>query len=253
MARRRRGLLIAGIAAAIVVLLGALVFRGVLWPNRIFAASYDVRGVDVARYQGTIDWETLADQDVQFAYIKATEGSSHVDERFAENWRSANRTRLLVGAYHFMSFESPGETQAANFVAKVPAEPGTLPPVVDLEHYGKYADDPPSTKQVREILSPLLAGLEKHYGVPATIYTTKDAYDAYVRGAYPDNPIWIRSVFLPPRLGDDRDWTIWQYSHRDRMPGYSGVERYIDVNVFRGSLAELRATTLSAGSPSVQP
>ena len=42
----------------------------------------------------------LADQDVHFAYIKATEGSSHVDEYFAGNYREARRVGLRVGAYH---------------------------------------------------------------------------------------------------------------------------------------------------------
>ncbi|WP_125778331.1 GH25 family lysozyme [Antribacter gilvus] len=244
---RRRGAAAAGVAAAVVValgVLGALVATGVLWPNRLFAAGYEVRGVDVAHYQGTVDWDVLAEQDLQFAYLKATEGSSHVDERFADNWAGATSTPLLVGAYHFMSYESPGEAQAANVVATVPAEPGTLPPVVDLEHYGGYFEDPPTADTVQAILDPLLARLEEHYGAPPVIYTTQDAYDAYVRDAYPRNPIWIRSVAVPPRLPDGRGWTIWQYSNRDRLPGYAGVEEYIDVNVYAGTLEELRATTL---------
>ena len=43
-----------------------------------------VRGVDVSHYQGEIDWKVLGQQDIDFAYIKATEGSSHVDEKFSQ-------------------------------------------------------------------------------------------------------------------------------------------------------------------------
>ncbi|QYN32190.1 hypothetical protein K1T35_26675 [Pseudonocardia sp. DSM 110487] len=66
-------------AASLFVVVGALavlVFHGIVWPNRIFAAGYEVKGVDVAHYQGEIDWEKLASQSIDFAWIKATEGSS---------------------------------------------------------------------------------------------------------------------------------------------------------------------------------
>lgn len=241
--RRRRWVgraLIAVLASGAV--LAILVAGGVIWPNRVFAAGYDVRGIDVSHHNGTIDWELVAGQDVDFAYVKATEGSGHVDERFAENWTGARAAGLAVGAYHFMSFESPGEDQAANLVDTVPPEPDALSPVVDLEPYGEYLGDLPPAGQVRAILDPLLAGIEAHYGRPATIYTTAEAYDAYLAGRYPANPVWIRGVVLPPRLSDGRDWTIWQYSHRDRLDGVgtdAGAEPYVDMNVVDGTLEDL--------------
>jgi len=48
-------------------------------------------------------------------------------------------------------------------------------------------------------------------------------------------------VLLPPVMPDGRDWAFWQYSHRDSLPGYDGEEHYIDMNVFDGSVRELRA------------
>lgn len=229
---------------AVVAVLAVLVATGTVWPNRIPAAAYAVRGVDVSHYQGEIDWDVLAAQDLDFAWIKATEGASHTDPRFAENWAAANRTDLLVGAYHFMSFESPGAEQAAQLAREVPATRRTLPPVIDLELYGRYFQDPPAPEQVRAILDPLVAGIEEHYGVPPIVYATEDAYDLYLADRYPDLPIWIRSVAWTPRLSDGRDWTIWQYSNRDRLPGYDGVEPYIDLNVFAGTRADLAALTL---------
>ena len=127
-----------------VVLLGVLallVWNGVLWPNRLAADSYAVRGVDVSAYQGEIDWPVLAAEDLDFAFIKATEGSAHEDERFAANWEGARATDLLVGAYHFLSFESPGADQAAHMIDVVPAESGTLPPVVDRRRVGHRGRD----------------------------------------------------------------------------------------------------------------
>lgn len=233
-------------AAVVTVLavLGVLVANGVVWPNRILAARYDVRGVDVAHYQGEIDWDVLAAQDLDFAWIKATEGASHTDPRFAENWAAATRTDLLVGAYHFMSFESSGADQAAQIAAEVPATPGTLPPVIDLEFYGSYFENHPTPDEVHAILDPLVAGIKEHYGTAPIVYATEEAYDLYLASRYPDLPVWIRSVAWAPGLSDGREWTVWQYSNRDRLPGYDGVEPYIDMNVFAGTREELEALTL---------
>ena len=40
---------------------------------------YPVHGIDVARYQGTIDWSRAARAGVNFAFIKATEGGDMPD------------------------------------------------------------------------------------------------------------------------------------------------------------------------------
>ncbi|MCK0117545.1 lysozyme [Isoptericola sp. S6320L] len=242
---RRRWWALGALAAGVLVVAvaAALVWEGVLWPNRLAADDYDVRGVDVSAYQGEIDWPVLAEQDLDFAFIKATEGSSHVDERFAANWAGAQETDLLVGAYHFLSFESPGAGQAAHLIEQVPAAPGTLPPVVDVEYYGDFAADPPSVTELRGILDPMLDALEEHYGAPPIIYTTQEVREVYLGAEYDRYPLWIRSVALTPEV-PRRDWEFWQYSDRDVLDGYAGEETHIDMNVFDGSLEDLRALAL---------
>ncbi|GAA1724172.1 GH25 family lysozyme [Isoptericola hypogeus] len=234
---------VAGVVVVLLAVLAALVWNGVLWPNRITASTFEVRGVDVSAYQGEIDWPVLAGQDVDFAFIKATEGSGHVDERFEASWAAARETDLVVGAYHFLSFESPGADQAANVVANVPADAGTLPPVVDVEYYGDFASAPPSVDELRAILDPLLDALEAHYGAPPILYTTQQVRETYLGDDYDRYPLWIRSVATSPDL-PRRDWEFWQYSDRDVLDGYSGEEEHIDMNVFDGTLDDLRAMTL---------
>lgn len=128
-----------GIAAGIVLSAAVgflLVWEGIVPLNSPSPQRYPVRGVDVSAYQGAIDWPTLSAQDIDFAFIKATEGSSFVDSRFAYNYKEAQKTSLRIGAYHFFSFDSAGETQADHFIETVQRIPGMLPPVVDIEFYG---------------------------------------------------------------------------------------------------------------------
>ena len=58
-----------------------LVWNGVIILNGIYAEKYPVKGIDVSSYQGEIDWEILSNQNISFAYIKATEGSSYEDDK----------------------------------------------------------------------------------------------------------------------------------------------------------------------------
>ncbi|MFQ7454090.1 MAG: GH25 family lysozyme [Flavonifractor plautii] len=76
---------------------------------------------------GEVDWPVLAEQGVDFAFIKATEGSLLQDRRFAANWAGSAAAGVRAGAYHFLSYDSPGETQADNFIAAVPVTEGPCP------------------------------------------------------------------------------------------------------------------------------
>ena len=110
--RVRRFFIALGALCLLSTLFAALVLRGVVKLNTPSRADFPIWGVDVSHYQGEIDWEALAAQGVRFAFIKATEGSGHVDERFFANARGAAAAGIPAGGYHFFSFESAGETQA---------------------------------------------------------------------------------------------------------------------------------------------
>lgn len=202
--------------------------------------EYPVRGVDVSSYQGYIDWSEIEDSDIDFAFIKATEGSRYRDKMFGDNIENIQHTDIAAGAYHFMSFESEGKSQAENFISVVEPEKIALPPVIDLELYGEYNDKPPSASHVRRILDELIDALYEAYGKMPIIYTNRRAYSLYVSGEYEECDIWICDLVKKPALPDGREWTFWQYSHTGKIAGYDGEEEHIDLNVFAGSRAEFR-------------
>lgn len=235
-----------GAAFAIVaVLIGFLAFwgyrilnfyravNGDIPPQLPAAEDYPVKGVDISYYQGEINWEELSAHDhVMFAYIKATEGSRHLDERFSENWTSARNAGVYTGAYHFVSFESSGETQAENFISIVPKQANSLPPVLDLELYNEeLMKNPPSKKQVHEILDVMIEKLESYYGVKPIIYTSSNLYLKYLLGSYRDCGMWMSNTSCEPLA----DWTFWQYSFEGLLPGFSTDKIHVDLNVYNGS------------------
>ncbi|MBR5542646.1 MAG: hypothetical protein IKU65_00935 [Oscillospiraceae bacterium] len=229
----------------IVVFFSLLVLCLAAFLGRNAAKNFSVRGVDVSAYQGVIDWQVLSQNDIDFAFIKATEGSTFKDRLYADNVKGAKETALAVGAYHFMSFESEGESQAQNFIETVDRADISLPPVIDLELYGQYNHNPPDFGKVQKILDGLIAALSEEYGTKPIIYTNRRAYSLYISGRYRDCDIWICDILKRPTLPDGREWTFWQYSHTERLPGYSGEEKHIDMNVFAGNRQDFREYTES--------
>lgn len=232
------------VLGATLVILVYAVFQFCRWRGLILFSQeadpdqWEIFGVDASVYQGDVDWMALAEQGVDFAFLKATEGSSLRDVRFAQNWAAAQAAGVRVGAYHFFSYDSPGETQADNFISAVPATPGALPPVVDIEFYGDNLQEPPNRDHVKAVLDPLLSRLEAYYGVKPILYVTYRSYDLYLKDGYEDYLFWFSSPVVAPFW---KPWTFWQYSHSARLDGYSGGEERIDLNVFRGSREEFQS------------
>lgn len=221
-----------------IFILAILIWNGVILLNNPSLEQYPVRGVDVSSYQGDIDWDILASQNISFAFIKATEGSSFTDPYFDYNFSQARQTGLRVGVYHFFSFDSPGNAQAEHFIQTVEIDKNMLPPVIDLEFYGDKERNPPKRAAVCAQLDILLKTLEMHYGKKPIIYATEKSYDLYISGGYEEYDIWIRNVFSAPKFPENRRWTFWQYTDKAQLDGYNGSEKYIDMNVFYGTEEE---------------
>lgn len=230
-----------------IVVIGILVINKKIRIAQVFAGKFEVNGVDVSHYQGTIDWSKLAQQDLDFAFIKATEGSGHVDECFYDNWQAAEETDLSIGAYHFFSFDSEGKKQAQFYIDTVGSLQGKLAPVIDVEFYGDKRNNPPPKDEVVKQLREMLGALEERYQVKPVIYTTYQAYYHYIKDEFTDYPLWIRNVYYQPLLIADNTWTFWQYTDTAVLEGYQGSEKYIDMNVFRGTKEELQKLLVQCG------
>ncbi len=189
-------------------------------------------GVDVSSYQANINMNKLKEQNIQFIYIKATEGSKAQDNTFEKNWDNAKKAGLLSGAYHFFSFDSEGKTQAENFINTVDDNiKGRLIPAVDVEYYGDKKENPPKKEDVVRELKVFLNALEKEYGVKPIIYSGAEIYDKYLKGEFDEYKKWISSFYTPLSWNYKDDWYIWQYLNKGELEGYSGGEKYIDLNI----------------------
>jgi lysozyme len=197
------------------------------WPNhRPHLDAGERLGVDVSHHQGTIDWPAVAGDGIGFAYIKASEGATFVDERFAENWAGAGAAGLDWGAYHFFTLCRTGRDQAENFLRVVPLDEAMLPPALDLELAGNCSARP-DRAWVDEQVDAFIERVEAGIGLPVVLYLGP-AFDArYGVTERLDRPVWHRRLLLRPERDD---WWIWQFHFRASVDGIDGG---VDLNVMR--------------------
>ena len=205
---------------------------------------YSVKGIDISHHQKYISWEKFSIQNAgrySFIFIKATEGSTHVDTRFGFNWKSAAIAGLHRGAYHFFSLRSSATAQAFNFMKQVQLAEGDLPPVLD------YEVDPSgivSLSYARKEVSKWLYLVEKKYGVKPVIYTNITLYNKVFKGYFNDFNFWLADYNkYQPRIHIAGEKVrFWQYTESGRVPGISGN---VDLNVFLGPYEDLACLAIS--------
>lgn len=201
--------------------------------------DYEVHGIDVSHYQSTIQWDSIAAQNITFAFVKATEGEEFADSMYCNNWLEMKRVGIKRGAYHFFRPTLSVLKQAKNFISNVTLEAGDLPPVLDVE-----VDDGASDALAVLRIRTWLEMIEMHYHIKPVIYTNLSYYNKYIAGNLDDYPIWIaRYSSQEPLLPQKKEWLFWQYGNRGQLKGIDG---HVDFNVFNGSHSQLESFCVSS-------
>jgi lysozyme len=236
------------VALALVFLsiLSICVFYLIKWyksePNTFESNKYYVKGVDVSHHNPILNWEEALNQNITFAYLKATEGNTHEDRNYPYNYDLAKKANIKVGAYHFYTFGLSGKEQASHFIKIAQCKSGDMIPAIDVEHSpsNPYSKDKKYRAIVVEELKALEQALFEHYGVHPVIYTNKDCYKHYVKDNFPHNLLWISDLHNEPS-DDIENWRIWQFSHNGELPGMIGD---IDLNYYRYSYEDFKELLL---------
>ncbi len=211
-----------------------------------YPSGYEIHGIDISHHQGTIDWGELrkamiAKCPVRFIMIKATEGSSHTDRKFKENFYQARENGFIRGAYHFWSNKTSPRDQAAYFLSQVHLEEGDLPPVLDVEHV-------PQNISIEDFQRDVLTWLhivEDKYHVKPIIYTYHKFKEKYLSDQrFDDYPYWIAHYYVE-KVEYQGKWKFWQHTDAGRLPGIKG---YVDLNIYNGSYYDLLQLTIGAKS-----
>ncbi|MGW4892034.1 lysozyme [Kitasatospora sp. NPDC004240] len=200
-------------------------------------------GLDVASYQGNVDWASVKAKGARFAYVKATEGTTYRNPYFAQQYNGSYNVGLIRGAYHFaLPDRSSGYAQATWFVdhgGGWSRDGRTLPPALDIEYnpYGATCYGLSQSAMVSWIRS-FSDTVRSRTGRYPTIYTTTNWWATCTGnhgGFGATNPLWIaRYSSTVGTLPNGWSYqTFWQYADSGTFPG--------DQNLFNGAYDRLQA------------
>lgn len=196
------------------------------------------RGVDVSKYQGTIDWAKVKADGIDFAMIRVGArgyGSAQLmlDDNFVTNMTGARAAGLDTGVYFFSQATTEEEAvEEANFTVGALMNYGaTYPVAVDvewIENDKARTDD--LTNEERTELAVRFCETVRSFGYKPMIYATRDML---IAGMLPDKladyDIWLADDYRP-ETGTDYpyEFNMWQYTKKGKVDGIPGE---VDVNL----------------------
>jgi GH25 family lysozyme M1 (1,4-beta-N-acetylmuramidase) len=205
----------------------------------LFRGASLLEGIDVSRWQGTIDYAAVKASGRSFVVAKATEGIGYLDPNWSKNRTAAAAAGLKVGGYHFARPDLNPTNPAGEadwFVSQLNVAPGMLVPALDLEVAGSL-----STTALANWVGAWLDEVYAKTGARAMIYvspafwtgklanTTKFADEGYTI-------LWVAHWFVntpsvPANNWGGHGWTFWQYDDCGTVPG---VPNCTDLDRFNG-------------------
>ena len=221
--------------------------------------SMSIKGLDVSKFQGEVDWERVKAAGYQFAMLRAGYGFNTVDPQFRRNASECNRIGLPIGAYWFCYAVSPSSAvqEADGCLDTIADYKLEYPVCYDIEQASvDYASGEGVTitpELAKQLVKSFCDRIEAK-GYFAMFYSNKNFLDQYL-----GDDIAKRYALWYARYADTFDGTdcaMWQYTSQGSVAGISGnVDldiSYIDFpSVIRG--AGLNHLSGSTPSPSPSP
>ncbi|MDG4951274.1 hypothetical protein NLM59_10075 [Weeksellaceae bacterium KMM 9724] len=231
---KKKGCLILGISVTSLIIIGVIVlYRMFFIPHgiNIDKDKYPVTGIDISAHTGKVDFEEIQKQNIDFVYLKATEGENFVDPKFEENYKNVIKNKFPVGFYHFFRFNKDGVVQAHNFLQNIKDKETHLPLVIDVEEWGNLSSK--SQEEVVSEISKFINTVENSTQSKIMIYSNESSYKKYIEGNFDNKEVWICSFSKKPNI--EKEWVFWQHSHKGKLDGADG---WVDINTFNGTYDE---------------
>lgn len=194
-----------------------------------YSTGYD--GIDVSRHNGTIDWKAVRryNKNIQYVYVKATEGTGHTDRRYIENAREAHRHGFKVGIYHYFTSRSSAHDQFNWFRSQANLTWQDLAPIVDVEDFKGWQ----SKQQLQDSLMMFARLVKQHYNKLPIIYTHQNFYNTYLAPRFNRHFLFIAAYRRSAPTINGAKYDMWQFTDQGRVRGIKGP---VDLSRFSSTM-----------------
>lgn len=218
------------------------------------SANAWVSGIDISKWQGIVNWDTVRDSGIQYVYMRAFNGNRQ-DSTLQRNAEGARWINMPFGLYTYWRPRDSAEEQARRLIDAHRTHGATLIPMIDVEH-----QDNKTPEQIATSVTDGVRIIEQELGVSPVIYTAAWFWNPAVGRNHGVGhcPLWLARYSVPNPIptnpqdwpsaaigrrepviphGWDR-WDAWQFSADGNHmgPTYGMTSSHLDLNILRGDV-----------------
>lgn len=186
-------------------------------------------GLDVSKWQGTIDFDKLKEAGVEFIFIRVGwgyQGKYKLDEQFERNISEANRVGIPVGIYFYSYASTPEESinDALWVIEQLAEYKVELPIAFDWEEWSDFNDYNVSFYGLTHTAETFLdiVGIAGYDGL---LYSSK----YYLENIWMDINYETWLAHYTKQTNYKGDYRFWQLCSNGRVDGIKGD---VDINVW---------------------
>lgn len=238
--------------------------------KNIQAAKGQANGIDVSKWQGKINWQSVKNAGIDFAVIRmgyrGENGVIYRDSNADYNIQQAQKVGILVGVYFFSTAVNTSEaTEEAAWVCEaVKGYDISYPVVYDCEGYTDSSSRMYGVSAASRTDNALAFADYVHgKGYTGMVYGAKSEFENpdywQMERIEQKCRIWVAHYSSPtypdkPNPDYNRKYDMWQYTNRGTVDGVSGncdmVVSYFTAE--RSSAKDNSATPPAADAPKTQ-
>lgn len=181
-----------------------------------------IKGIDVSKWQGKIDWKKVKNDGIQFAMIRVSHGTE-IDPMFKANIEGATAVGLPVGGY-FYSYAvtvAAAQKEAQTAIKALDGYKLAYPLAFDQEDARQAKLD----KRLNTDMCKAACDRVQESGFIPAIYSNPNWLKNYViESELQDYDLWLARWAAAPGY----DCAIWQYTDKGRV---DGINTDVDMNI----------------------
>ena len=196
-----------------------------------------IKGIDVSKHNGIIDWKKVKASGIEFAIIRIGYGGSAPvkDERFEENYKNAKANGLKVGTYlySYANSESDVEAEVNSILKWLDGKTFDLPFYLDVED--KKTQGKLSVNELTNYVYNICERIEKA-GYFTGIYASKNWLETKLdMNKLNRFTVWLAQWSSNPTY--QGSYGLWQYTSDGSINGINGrVDMNYQLKELGGSL-----------------
>lgn len=193
------------------------------------------KGIDVSKWQGSVDWQAVKDDGIEFAMLRAGYGQGNIDPQFERNASECTRLGIPFGVYWFSYAYTPEMARREAQFCVQAAAPYKLqyPAAFDFEYDSvDYASERgvAVTKSLASSLARAFCDEIEDSGLYPMVYANPNYLSAYFDSEIPEEfDIWLAQWPRDPQLENEPALAggMWQYTSGGAV---NGIKGRVDLN-----------------------